>query len=156
MRKIPLTQGKFALVDDEDFDALNRRKWCAHKNWYTFYAVCFSPNVNGKRSMIYMHRQILKTQDGCLTDHINGNGLDNRKENLRVATHAENIRNRRKQINNTSGYKGVSWYAQTKKWRAQLKYNGKKIHLGYFSNKDLAYEAYCVSTKDYYGQFARV
>lgn len=89
--------------------------------------------------MIYMHALLNKTPTGFVTDHINGNKLDNRKENLRTATSSQNGINRGKQINNTSGHKGINWYANA--WVAEIKVNQKKIHLGRFKNIDDAVAA---------------
>ena len=139
MKKIPLTQNKFALVDDRDFGLLNRHKWFALKGWKTFYAVRNSPEVN---KLVYMHREILNTPARMDTDHINKNGLDNQRQNLRVATRSENLQNQGKQKPNTSGFKGVHWNKGAKKWVAQIKVDKKQVYLGMFTDKITAFEAY--------------
>ena len=87
-------------------------------------------------------------------DHINGNPLDNRKSNLRICTNAENQRNRGVNKNNTSGYKGVCWAKQNKKWKARIKHNGKLIHLGYYKDKEEAARAYDKKAKELHGEYA--
>ena len=130
MRKIKLTQGKFALVDDKDFEKLSKYKWCAYgKRGYTYYATW------GGR--IDMHRMILGLVKGDrkIVDHVNHNGLDNQRSNLRVVSHAENLRNRRGiQTNSKSGHTGVYWNKQTENWRVHIKVTNKQIHLGRFDD----------------------
>ena len=122
MKKITLTRGKFAIVDDEDFDALNQWKW-----WFTTrgYAV-----REEKRKLVFMHRLINKTPNGFDTDHINRNKLDNRQANLRTVTRSQNFMNINPRKNNTSGVKGVQRHAEG--WMARIKLNYKTIYLGYF------------------------
>lgn len=87
-------------------------------------------------------------------DHINGDGLDNRRENLRVCTHAENTRNKRMLSANTTGLKGVSWHKKDKKFRAQIGFDGQKVHLGNFDDPHLAHEMYCLAADMLHGEFA--
>lgn len=157
MKEIPLTQGKVAIVDDEDYEALTKWKWCYHKNPRnnSGYAVGNSRNQDGKRITIRMHRVILDTPPGYETDHVNGNGLDNRKDNLRVATHSQNKWNTDKPADNTSGYKGVSWDKRKEKWQAQVRFNNKYIHLGRFKKKLEAAIAYNKAAIKYHGEFFR-
>ena len=110
MKKIPLTQNKFALVDDADYDWLNQFKWYARNEGQRYYA-CRSFRVDGHVHHIVMHRLILglKEGDGKITDHIDGNGLNNSRSNLRICTSAENNFNQRPQAGKTSKYKGVHW-----------------------------------------------
>lgn len=137
-KEIELTQGKVALVDDKDYKWLNKWKWSALKHYYTYYAIRSSPTINGKRTLITMHREILGLEpgDGKITDHINRAGLDNQRDNLRVVNNSINSRNSRIQKNNTSGCAGVSWEKRNKKWRVKIEANGKRIFLGYFDNLD--------------------
>jgi flagellar basal body rod protein FlgC len=102
-----------------------------------------------------MHRLIMNTPDGMDTDHINSNGLDNRRQNLRICTHAENLANRKKQISNTSGYKGVSWDKSCKKWAANISICGKYKKLGRFTDLVEAARAYDAAAKEVYGEFAK-
>ena len=155
-RKIPLTQGRFAIVDPQDYPRLSRYKWrlCRTKGKNVFYAersVCLP---GGKYSRILMHRQLIKAPEGYVIDHINGNGLDNRRANLRLATVAQNAWNSKKR-NPRSGYKGV-WFAADKGlWRAAIVCHGKRLHLGYFSSKIDAAKAYDAAAIKYYGEFAK-
>ena len=116
-RRIPLTQGKYAIVDPDDFERLNKHKWCAVKSCNTFYAGR-TIYVGKKNISIRMHRQILHPPENLFVDHINHNGLDNRKANLRPATRSQNSRNRIiiRRKNSTSKYKGVRWDKNKKKW----------------------------------------
>ncbi len=157
MKKIALTQGKFAKVDDSDYDFLNKWKWTAVKDTKTFYATRHGKfSVEGNRNLVYMHRVILKTPKKLKTDHIDGDGLNNQRKNLRVCTDSQNAQNKSKPKNNTSGIKGVSWYSKGNKWRATINIQGKYVHLGYFTDKVDAYKAYCVACVKYHGDFARI
>lgn len=150
MKKIPLTQGKFALVDDEDFEELSKHKWYAAKQRTdNFYAVRYK-----KRRMIYMHRTLLCVQWEKHVDHKDGDGLNNMRSNIRICTQQENNRNKRISLTSVSGLKGVSLHKTTGKWVARIMVNMKSIHLGYFLNKNDAHEAYCVAAKKYHGEFA--
>lgn len=134
MKEIQLSQrgkyrGKYvALVDDEDFDALNQFRWSVLKSGKTFYAMR-QITVGGKRTAILMHCVIM---GGKGVDHRDGEGCNNTHSNLRFCTPRQNMMNRRKQENTSSVYKGVYFYKQTNKWRAQIKIYGKEISLGYF------------------------
>lgn len=154
MKTIPLTQGKFAIVDDEDYEWLNQWKWCADKIGKTYYAVRTINHKLGKQ-MILMHRQILRLTkgDGKLTDHRNHNGLNNRKCNLRICTHNQNHQNRRKP-RTLNRYKGVSWHKPSKRWCAHIIHNKKYIHLGYFDNEIKAAKTYDKKAKELFGEFA--
>jgi len=123
MRKILLTQGKFAIVDDENFGWLNKRNWYFSNHGYAVTTT--SPHQ-------YMHRMVNKTPKGSLTDHVNRNTLDNRRCNLRKADMSLNSINRPLQKNNTSGHKGLSWVDKLQKWETYICKDNKKILLGYF------------------------
>ena len=154
---IPLTQGLVALVDADDYDMLMQWKWAAAKRRPNeFCATRSEPRIDGRQDTVYMHRVIMGEPIGLVIDHINHDTLDNRRANLRACTHAENQRNRRSVPNTTSKYLGVCWYKQTGKWRAQIKSNGKKIGLGYFSNEADAAIAYNDAAKLYHGEFANL
>lgn len=150
MSKIQLTQNKYALVDDEDFDELNQHKWCCGKNKYTYYVMRKDSKL---KKVIYMHRVIMNQQHNLHVDHINRNGLDNRKENLRVCTKTQNLGNSKIRKDSTSGIKGISWHKRDKKWGSRININGKLKHLGYFSDKFDAKHAYTKAAKEYFGEF---
>lgn len=137
MKKIQLTQNKYTLVDDEDYDYLNQFNWYAHKSKNYWSAIRMS-----KRKIIIMHRVIMNCPDDKLVDHINHNSLDNRKENLRICNRKENARNSRLSKRNTSGIKGVSWNSDIKKWVSSIRINGKNTVLGRFKSLKSAKNAY--------------
>jgi hypothetical protein len=150
---IPLSNGKSVIVDDEDYEALKLYKWCFGGGGY---AQRHTSLQIGKRKTILMHRQIMNTPDGLETDHINGNGLDNRKENLRICTKNQNQMNRRLPCNNQSGYKGVSWYSRDGRWRAQIKLNSHLTFIGTYETAMEAARAYDEKAKEYFGEFAKL
>lgn len=139
MKYIKLTNGSIALVDDEDFD------WISKFNWYFLKA---NRSDNGyayttKKGMsILMHRLIMNTPKGLFTDHINRNKLDNRKENLRIVTPSENNLNTKLKSTNTSGYRGVTFHKEKRKFMSQLSFNNNYFFLGYFDNPKDASRAY--------------
>lgn len=155
-KKIPLTKGKFAIVDNTDYEWLNQWKWFAQKTYKGNFYAARAVRVGLKQKHIYMHRAILglDSKDQREGDHINGDGLCNLRSNLRIATHVENGRNRGKSRNNTSGYKGVGWFERDKKWRVYIRVNGKQIYLGAFYNIKDAAMAYDEAARKYYGEFA--
>jgi hypothetical protein len=149
MKTIPLSQGRFALVDDIDYESLSSHKWCMGK-YYAMRTV----RAEGNDTTIAMHRQILSFPSGKEIDHINGNQLDNRRSNLRTCTHSENQRNSKRRKNNKSGYKGVCWCSSGNKWKVQLRDNGKVKCIGFFTCLIKAARAYDKAAKEMYGEFA--
>jgi len=133
---ISLSKGKQAIVDDEDFEELNKYKWYVLKDTKNgVLYVVRRIRVNKKNKLIWMHREILKTPSGKMTDHINHNGLDNRKNNLRICNNSQNQRNRGICKKNKSGFIGVHWRKKAKKWCAQITKDKKVIYLGLFTDK---------------------
>ncbi len=154
-RRIPLTQGKYALVDPEDFTRLNKHKWHANKAKNTCYAVRRVHLGLNKWKHIKMHREILDPPGHLFVDHINHHGLDNRKANLRPATHSQNSYNRIHFTRNPSSkYKGVSWNKHKKKWSVWIRYDGKSKFIGFFDNEIEAAKAYDEVAKKHHGEFA--
>ena len=149
MKKIPLTKGKFTIIDKEDFERVNRWKW----QITTGYATKSASEVNPYRAM---HRLILNCSINQEVDHINGNRLDNRKINLRLATRRQNCMNRPKQKNNTSGYKGVFWQPQLNRWWARIKIDGEYLSLKTYKTKEEAAVAYDKAAFKNYGEFAHL
>ena len=156
MRAIPLTQGQWALVDDEDYARISSREWYARwdRNTRSYYAVR-SSHAGNKTSHCYMAREVLGTPKSVV-DHRNHDTLDNRRENLRLAVNGQNNHNRRLQRNNTSGFKGVAFHRATGKWRAQIGDGrlNKKKWLGLFDSPADAHAAYLEAAKRMYGEFA--
>lgn len=141
VKLIPLSQSLFAIVDDEDYEWLSQYKWTAASNGTNnVYAMRTIRGEGNKCITIFMHREILNPVNGLLSDHINGDGLDNRRCNLRVVTARQNNQNRH--ITKTSNYPGVSWHKTHKKWAAYFTVNRKISHIGYFEKEIDAYNAY--------------
>ena len=156
MKEILLTQGKVALVDDEDYEYLMQWKWFANKKGSTFYAVR-SLHSNNVRKTIFMHRLITNNINTKMqTDHLNGNGLDNRKINLRICTTSQNSMNRGLQINNTTGFKGVNYDKFSNKFRAQIRVNNIYKNLGYYIDPKDAARAYNAAAIKLHGEFAKL
>lgn len=156
MKKIELTRGKETLVSDEDYEELKQHNWCVTpQDGGKWRAVRRDPS-SSVGSLIYMHRQILDPPDDMQVDHINGDPLDNRRENLRLATQSQNLANCGKQRNNTTGYKGVTQNSgHPNSYTARTKKNSKNIYLGSFSSKEMAALVYDLWALDIHGEFAR-
>ncbi len=155
MKTIKLTQGKFALVDNEDFERVNQFKWYVGFMAKRYWCGMREIRINQKRMTLLMSRFIMDVSySKIFVDHINHNTLDNRKCNLRICNSAENQRNRVISSNNKSGYKGVSWHKRDQIWQACIRMDKKSIHLGYHNDPELAHKAYCKAAIKYHGKFA--
>jgi beta-glucosidase/6-phospho-beta-glucosidase/beta-galactosidase len=153
MKLIKLTKDKYSIIDDEDYETISKNKWSAYKGHNTYYA-CRTIKKDKKKTSVQMHRTILKLTDPSLVvDHVNGNGLDNRKENLRICTDSQNLMNRSKPKNNTSGYKGVSYSKSKKKYTAQIGINWKVYNLGFYDTAEEASKVYQERAKKEFGKF---
>lgn len=137
------------IMDAEDLPLLGNSLWHKNDNGYIV-------NRNKNIGTIRLHRLIISAPDNMLVDHINGNTVDNRKSNLRLCSHIENLRNSKVQSNNKTGYKGVYWHTRNKKWIAHITIKRKSIHLGVFSTKEDAARAYNEAAIKYFGEFARL
>lgn len=157
MKTIELTQGKRALVDDEDYEYLNSFKW-TFKAGYAL-RVAYPNGRYQRRQTIYMHREVMGLPvefDGREVDHKDHDGLNNTRENLRVATRQQNTQNRTKQTNpSSSTYKGVSFHKATGKWDARITVNKTLIRLGLFADETQAAAAYDKAATSYFGEFAQ-
>lgn len=155
MKKIQLTKNKFALVDNEDYEWINQFKWYFSDTGYAVKRVWINKDwKNPIFKTIRMHRLINNTPTGFETDHINRNKLDNGRANLRTASHAQNTINANIRNDNTSGFKGVYWNKEHKKYSVRIVSNKKLLHLGYFSDFKEAIQARKEAEKIYYKEFA--
>ena len=153
-KTIPLTQGYETIVDDEDYEILSNHKWSVNKFSKTCYAVRGVARRDGSIKKIIMHRVLMNAKKGEFVDHINGNGLDNRKHNLRICGLAENCKNRGPNKNSSSQYKGVSWCKSKNLWVAQIMISGKGKTIGRFCDEKEAAKAYDSVCKEIHGEFA--
>lgn len=152
--EIPLTQGLVALVDEADAEAVTQHKWYAAREYKTtFYALRKIRRPDGTYVGLRLHGFLTGWP---LVDHINRDGLDNRRANLRPATTAENSRNALRLPSNTSGFKGVTWHKQARKWQAQIGVDGRRRHLGLHACLEAAAEAYDDAAREFHGEFARL
>lgn len=154
MKRIKLTQGKYALVDDADYEYLSQWNWMCSKNKTRKGYACRTKRVEGKKIGVIMHRLIMDAPKGMVTDHINHNTLDNRRENLRICTQSENNRNIKSLVNSTSKYLGVHWSYLLKRWVASMNTSGKHKYLGIFKTELEAAIIYNIAARKYHGEFA--
>jgi hypothetical protein len=142
------------LIDDEDWEKIKNYKWYTNSKKYIF------GRIDKNHKLKFLHRVIMNASKKQYIDHINGNKNDNRKLNLRLCNNSQNLRNRGKQKNNTSGYKGVYWHKNKtykyKKWVAIIQINYKQIFLGNFETKEQAALVYNQAAIKYHGEFARL
>ena len=159
---IDLTRGFCTSINVADLEHANKFKWRVSVqkrkdgSIRSKYAISSTPRSSGSRGAILLHRHLMKPPHDLQVDHINGNGLDNRRFNLRIANKSENQQNSRTPCNNTSGNKGVFWHKNKGKWMAQIGVNGKNIYLGIFKHKCDAEAAYVKASKDIHKEFSRI
>jgi len=151
---VPLTKGYTAIIDADDAWLVCGWNWCANVFKNTVYAAR-GEVTTGKKKTIALHRVITSAPDALHVDHRNGDGLDNRKSNLRLVTRSQNMSNRRVNQNNTSGFKGVSWNKRKSKWQSQIQQNRSRKRLGYFHTPEEAHAAYCEASARLHGEFGR-
>ncbi len=151
--KIPLTQGRFAKVDPEDYLWLSQFRWCCKNSPRSIYAVR-NVTVGGKSTRVYMHRLIMKTPEHLVCDHVNHDGLDNRQGNLRNCTIQQNNANSRAAEGATSQFKGVAWDRRRRKWVAYIKKDGKQRNLGYFDDEIEAAQTHNTAARKLHGEYA--
>ncbi len=158
-RRIALTEGKFTLVDEADYYRLNNYGWCAKTCFGKTYAIRFADVPKRGSVMIAMHRKIMNAPKGLLVDHRNRNPLDNRRENLRLATYSQNGCNCNSGVDKTkttSRYLGVHFRKKSGRWAATMRVKGKKVWLGSFEDETAAAKAYDSGARKYHGEFARL
>lgn len=153
---IPLTKGYEAVIDAVDVPLVAGKNWCAAVAKNTVYAVTRTSTKGGvKAKTLHLHRFLMSAPANLEVDHKDCNGLDNRRKNLRLATRAQNQQNKQISRSNTSGFKGVSWCAQSKKWRATVCLNGKTKRVGTYATPELAHASYAAACFLMHGEFGR-
>lgn len=158
-KRIALTRGFFALVDDEDYERVAQFRWCVQSSRKGNPYVVRGVNAGGTRRSMLMHRFIMGVdgEPATLTvDHINGDPLDNRRSNLRLCTNKENLWNQSARKGGTSEYRGVSWNRRVRKWTAFIGVDGKNKYLGCYIDEADAARAYNREALEYFGNFARL
>jgi hypothetical protein len=150
-KTIPLTRGYTALVDDSDYDHLIRWKWLYIGSGYAARFVI----LNGQKKLLYLHRYLLNAQADQRVDHISGDRLDNRRENLRLVTRSQNQQNRKCPTHTVSGKKGVTWHQKRSKWHVRISVNGTRIHLGYYDDVETAAQVYDAAARHFFNGYAR-
>ena len=163
IKTIPLTRGYVATVDPVDYENLSRFKWHAvvvarDVAYAVRTASVKTPSGGQAKRTVFMHREILGLEggDGKEVDHVNGDGLDNRRSNLRVASRRENLRNRRSFAGSTSRYCGVGWRASRGVWRARITIEGREMSLGHFASEIEAALSYDEAARRWFGPYARL
>jgi hypothetical protein len=151
--RIALTQGQFATVDAADGDAVRRHRWHAVWIYNCFYAATV---LRSNKRRTYLHRFLMQPPDGMEVDHINGDPLDNRRANLRVVTHGENLRNQKLRTDSKSGFKGVSFDKDRGTWYAYVNSKKARKFLGRFATALEAAHAYNVAARQLHGEHARL
>jgi hypothetical protein len=155
-RRIYLSEDAWTVLDQQDYYRFGRFKWEISGDDNIFYAVRNTIVDSSRTTTIRLHREIMNAPKGLVVDHINGDSLDNRRANLRLATHSQNSCNKRKRKNTTSQFRGVCFCKAKGKWDANINLAGKRIWLGSFDSEIEAGKAYDVAAKKYHGEFARL
>lgn len=148
---VPLTKGYEAVIDAADAATVGQHNWCAEVRGNAVYAVRSSSG----ESIIRMHRWLMGTPTGLVSDHIDTDGLNNRRANLRVATHSQNLKNQRTNSHNASGLKGAFYRPRAKRWQSHIRVDGKTHYLGCFKTPEAAHQAYCEASARFHGAFSR-
>lgn len=158
MREISLSRGKLAMVDDEDFDKIGHLKWYASSTnkGKVFYAARHTSRKSSKHKVIYMHRILLSCPEGMEVDHVDGNGLNNQKSNLRICSHHQNMCHSRKRPDVSSRFKGVHKPSKIKGWIAKIEIKGKVTTIGTFQSEIAAAMAYNEAAIKFHGEFANL
>jgi hypothetical protein len=146
LKQITLTQGKIALVDDDVYEVLGHLKWYAQKSYNIFYAVRHTSRKEGHKTIRLHHLVVGKPSKGFEVDHKDGNGLNNQRDNLRIATTRQNQQNRKQHSNGR--LVGASWHKGKNKWQVQIMINGKQDSLGYFNTEQEAHDVYMEALKN--------
>lgn len=153
---VPLTNGYTATISASDVSLVAGRNWSALTDGSRVYAVSNDPMGGGKYRLIRMHRVIMGDPDGLQVDHWDGDGLNNQRTNLRIATNSQNQHNQRTRRDNTSGYKGVTFRKDKGRWHAKIMLNGQRQHLGLFNCPTAAHFAYIKASRALHGEFGRI
>lgn len=151
MKLLPLTKGFSVMVDDEDYDFLNQWKW----TYQSGYACRNATNPDKTRKPIKMHRLLMNPPDTMEVDHIDGNGINNQKSNLRICSHAENCKNQKVRYSTKTGFKGVDFHTKSNKYRVRITRHYKVHHVGFFSDLQAAVKAYNEASVWLHRDFAR-
>lgn len=151
--QIKMAHGLVALIDKNDVGLVQAYNWHAHTIKGSNYVRCHGGMQDGRPLKIYLHRLLLNPSGGQVIDHVDGDGLNNQRSNLRTATVGQNSKNRRLNKNNSSGFKGVHWNKQRGKWQAQIKVNYEMVYLGLHETIEDAKEAYKSASLNLHGAF---
>jgi hypothetical protein len=151
---VPLTKGYEAIIDAADVPLVEGFNWCSHVKPRAVYAVRTDFSGPAQRT-VRLHRTIMGEPDGFEVDHRDGDGLNNRRTNLRIATSSQNKHNQRLNTRNSSGFKGVSWFTRLRKWQARIAVNGKAVYLGSYRCSTAAHFAYAKASRELHGEYGR-